>query len=813
MQTALDNSNSLILSNDQVKAEYESLSRKFDESMKDLNLTTVIRTKAQIEGDSKALTADLSEIKSYLNNISDGISGVDNRLAEFIVEFRETVNSHDVKPDLLEASKIDANEVKDVSNDYNPSIGVIRSGSSIQFKMWMYQNAADKDFGIVTGPMREEIEKEVAILKQLERCTYIIRFFGTYISAGHVHLLMEYAAHGNLEDYMKTNTLDWKMRLNIAVDISRGLSFLHEVSVLHHDLRSANIMLTDTNQAKIANFRSSRKDADISRAITEDMLRLRWTAPEKLRDPKEPYTKRCDVYSFAMVLWHISSGNIPLSRYEDFEAYNKAVQGVRDEVVSGTPEGYADIMIRAWSPEPKSRPTISDMFMALKTTADRYTLPKPSITHSNTGFIYPNPNTPPAQDPHVEDMNDLRIVDDSDLLSDDELDIRVTAQVVVPIEQGLAAHKARNYHEAWNCFNQNARIGNADGNYWVGYYISKGLAGQTKNVAEGVRYWQIAADAGHVDAQFRYGASLMTGEGVARRDSQKGFEYLSKAAEAGNVAARFNVGDILFTGSVIGIPKDDVRAIMTTAARPTFDPARGKDNKGPTLQYSNRDLAAHTKLKFRQPGQGISDEIGDRERLKDELRKAEREHFEQVSKEKGEYVPRSALKEGEEDEDMEPALKRRRLMEEATKAAWLDKDDSDDDDEESDSVHCTSLNILAYPPSSSMSSDEDDDGDDTAELLRELAKIKQERAEEKERQEREKQAEEDAKRAQDILTGNPLLNLGDGAKMNFNVKRRWDEDVIFKNQARGVDERPKKRFVNDTLRSDFHKRFLGKFIK
>ncbi|RUS34434.1 Pre-mRNA-splicing factor Cwf15/Cwc15, partial [Jimgerdemannia flammicorona] len=198
----------------------------------------------------------------------------------------------------------------------------------------------------------------------------------------------------------------------------------------------------------------------------------------------------------------------------------------------------------------------------------------------------------------------------------------------------------------------------------------------------------------------------------------------------------------------------------------------------------NRDLAAHTKLKFRQPGQGISDEIGDRERLKDELRKAEREHFEQVSKEKGEYVPRSALKEGEEDEDMEPALKRRRLMEEATKAAWLDKDDSDDDDEESDS-------------------DEDDDGDDTAELLRELAKIKQERAEEKEQQEREKQAEEDAKRAQDILTGNPLLNLGDGAKMNFNVK----------NQARGVDERPKKRFVNDTLRSDFHKRFLGKFIK
>lgn len=54
--------------------------------------------------------------------------------------------------------------------------------------------------------------------------------------------------------------------------------------------------------------------------------------------------------------------------------------------------------------------------------------------------------------------------------------------------------------------------------------------------------------------------------------------------------------------------------------------------------------------------------------------------------------------------------------------------------------------------------------------------------------------------------GNPLLN--NNAKSDFNVKRRWDDDVIFKNQARGTDDKKKKEFVNDLLRSDFHKRFM-----
>ncbi|KAG0171741.1 hypothetical protein DFQ29_008694 [Apophysomyces sp. BC1021] len=221
---------------------------------------------------------------------------------------------------------------------------------------------------------------------------------------------------------------------------------------------------------------------------------------------------------------------------------------------------------------------------------------------------------------------------------------------------------------------------------------------------------------------------------------------------------------------------------MTTAARPTFDPARGKDNKAPSYQ---------------QPGQGTVDEIGDRERLKEELRKAEQEYFE--SKDAGGSASDRLITAPEEDDG-----KRQQLLQEAEKMAALDRDASD---EENDSDESSSSRQVYHDDDD----DDDDDEDNTAELLATLQRIRKERAEEKERQEREKADEENAKREEEALTGNPLLQIGD-EKRDFSVKRRWDDDVIFKNQARGLEDRPKKRFVNDMLRSDFHRRFLSKYV-
>ncbi|KKY35507.1 putative cwf15 cwc15 cell cycle control protein [Diaporthe ampelina] len=251
---------------------------------------------------------------------------------------------------------------------------------------------------------------------------------------------------------------------------------------------------------------------------------------------------------------------------------------------------------------------------------------------------------------------------------------------------------------------------------------------------------------------------------------------------------------------------------MTTAHRPTFDPARGKETlRGPA--YHQRLLPAHTQLK--KPGQG-GDADRDTRDLRAELLAAEQAHQAKLTggptpssndDETSERTPASrgpkrALEAGSTaDDDEDSEAKRRRIIEETRD---IDADDSDssssekDDDDDDDS------------------SDSDSDSDDEeAELQRELERVKRERQEKREREEREKAAAEAEQREREIAKGNPLLNNNSGgAKTDFTVKRRWDDDVVFKNQARGTEDKNKsKEFVNDLLRSDFHKRFMSKYVR
>ncbi|OWT43083.1 short chain dehydrogenase/reductase [Pochonia chlamydosporia 170] len=230
---------------------------------------------------------------------------------------------------------------------------------------------------------------------------------------------------------------------------------------------------------------------------------------------------------------------------------------------------------------------------------------------------------------------------------------------------------------------------------------------------------------------------------------------------------------------------------MTTAHRPTFDPARGKEAlRGPA--YHQRLQPAHTQLKFRQAGQGGDADDEPERDLAAELLAAEAAHF---SKKKGSIpvddddddhsVAEKRQLPSSNGEDEDPEAKRRRILEETRD---IDADDSSEEEEE----------------------DSDDDSDDEdAELQRELERVRREREEKKKREEAEKAKEEEEERERNIALGNPLLN-----KQDYAMKRRWDDDVVFKNQARGTEDKNKKKeFVNDMLRSDFHRRFMSKYVR
>lgn len=271
----------------------------------------------------------------------------------------------------------------------------------------------------------------------------------------------------------------------------------------------------------------------------------------------------------------------------------------------------------------------------------------------------------------------------------------------------------------------------------------------------------------------------------------------------------------------------------------------------------------------RQVGQTSSAEVQKRD-LRAELLLAEQEAKNKKRKAQGlpplaiEGTPSSAEVPAENEE----ANKRRKLLQEALE---MDKDSDDDDsgdekdeaepkkngvsngkakangsgdadgDVDMDSPRSDDEKLANAQSDSDDDSDSDEDEDDTAELLRELEKIKRERAEEKERVAQEQSASDAATRDAEIATANPLMNLaaalGQPTGVNttvpgtFSVKKRWDDgmfsamlfdlvgsshhfpDVIFKNQAMAARDRQNPGFVNDLLRTEFHKKFMSKFIK
>uniref|UniRef100_A0A2K6UUG4 Spliceosome-associated protein CWC15 homolog n=1 Tax=Saimiri boliviensis boliviensis TaxID=39432 RepID=A0A2K6UUG4_SAIBB len=200
---------------------------------------------------------------------------------------------------------------------------------------------------------------------------------------------------------------------------------------------------------------------------------------------------------------------------------------------------------------------------------------------------------------------------------------------------------------------------------------------------------------------------------------------------------------------------------MTSTAKPTFEPVRGGRGKGEgdlsqlSKQYSSRDLPSHTKIKFRRPLKRR--ELEERERAAAREKNRNRPTREQTNSSSVSKKPRL---------DQIPA-------------ATLDADDPLTDEEGEDF-------------------EEESDDDDTAAL-----------------EQTRKEQEQKRICTENIRSGDPLLNLTGPSQpqANFKAKRRWDDDCVFKNCAEGVDDQKKdKRFLNDTLRSEFHKKFMEKYI-
>lgn len=234
---------------------------------------------------------------------------------------------------------------------------------------------------------------------------------------------------------------------------------------------------------------------------------------------------------------------------------------------------------------------------------------------------------------------------------------------------------------------------------------------------------------------------------------------------------------------------------MTTAHRPTWAPAKGGTNDeqsgsrvfAPSTFFRAKDQVAHTKLKFRQSGQSAADDLNKKD-LRAELEDRERKHYRTKGGSDFEEQRQADLKLLEAPDVGTGVGGKPKVL--VPKAVDADEEGEDDDDDESESS---------------------DDEDEERELLQELARIRKEREVEAAKKAAEEERSKQLAMQEEVVHGNPLSSFRAG-QPDFQVKRRWDDDVVFKNQARG-EPKVQKRFINDTIRSDFHRRFLTRYIK
>ncbi|OQR98066.1 protein kinase [Achlya hypogyna] len=202
-------------------------------------------------------------------------------------------------------------------------------------------------------------------------------FLVQFVGASWTHLadmkcVVEYMEKGDLQTYLEATAEDkdalfpWADKIRCARDMTRGLVYLHNQNVIHRDLKSRNVMLTATLDAKLGDFGIARDATDES--MTNAVGTYRWTAPEVLKG--KHYDTKADIYSFGMILTELDSHAVPYAdmvndrgqALGNFTIMYKVMQGKIKPTLSETcPDWLRTMALECIAFSPCDRPTAIEL--------------------------------------------------------------------------------------------------------------------------------------------------------------------------------------------------------------------------------------------------------------------------------------------------------------------------------------------------------------------------------------------------------------------------------------------------------------------
>ncbi|KAK3026012.1 hypothetical protein RJ639_040388 [Escallonia herrerae] len=216
------------------------------------------------------------------------------------------------------------NELKNATRNFRTDSLLGEGGFGFVYKGWLDKEtltAGRPGSGLVVAVKKLKPEgfqghkewlSEVNYLGQL-RHPNLVKLVGFCLEGENRLLVYEYMPRGSLENHLfkrSSQPLSWAIRIKVAVDAARGLSFLHasESQVIYRDFKASNILLDSDFNAKLSDFGLAKAGptGDMTHVSTQVMGTQGYAAPEYVSTGR--LTAKCDVYSFGVVLLEILTG-------------------------------------------------------------------------------------------------------------------------------------------------------------------------------------------------------------------------------------------------------------------------------------------------------------------------------------------------------------------------------------------------------------------------------------------------------------------------------------------------------------------------
>ncbi|KAF3630378.1 putative leucine-rich repeat receptor-like serine/threonine-protein kinase [Capsicum annuum] len=204
----------------------------------------------------------------------------------------------------------------------------------------------------------------------------LVNLVGYCVDKGHRMLIYEFMSNGSLENllYSEEYSLSWEDRVQIALDVSHGVEYLHDGAVppvIHRDLKSANILLDHSMRAKVADFGLSKEEVYDGR---NSGLKGTYGYIDPMYISTSKFTTKSDIYSFGVILFELITAIHPhqnLMEYVNLAAMSSdGVDEILDKKLVGTcsleqVRSLAAIAHKCIHRTPRKRPSMGEISHAI----------------------------------------------------------------------------------------------------------------------------------------------------------------------------------------------------------------------------------------------------------------------------------------------------------------------------------------------------------------------------------------------------------------------------------------------------------------